>query len=66
MSFSEDWRDRHGQKKSNGKIMIYLVLLAVIFLMIARSGNFSSQFLKLFSNGSDSTLTESVELETNE
>ncbi|MCK5785330.1 MAG: hypothetical protein KAH54_02085 [Candidatus Sabulitectum sp.] len=61
MSLSEDWRERHGQKQSDSKVLIYIVLLLVILFFIARAGNFSRQFAEVFMSSPDSTSVETTE-----
>lgn len=61
MSLSDDWRERHGQKKSGSKVIIYIILLLAILFFIARSGNFSRQFAQIFMGTQDSTAVEPVE-----
>ena len=63
MSLSEDWRERHGQKQSESKVIIYIVLLLVILFFIARAGNFSRQFADIFMSSPDSTAAEAAEQE---
>ena len=61
MSISGDWRERHGQKQSGNRVIVYIVLLIIIFLLIAKAGDFSKQFTQIFFQSSDSTMVESPE-----
>ncbi|MCK5130845.1 MAG: hypothetical protein KAR40_01670 [Candidatus Sabulitectum sp.] len=61
MSLSDDWRERHGQKQSGSRVIIYIILLLAILFFIARSGNFSRQFAQIFMGTRDSTAVEPVE-----
>ncbi len=63
MSLSDDWRQRHGQKQSGGRVMIYLILLLAILFFVGKSGNFSRQFAQIFMGSQDSTTTQSTVLE---
>jgi hypothetical protein len=58
MSLSDDWRQRHGQRKSDSRLLFYIVLLLAILFFIARSGDFSRQFLRTFMSAPDSTAEE--------
>lgn len=48
MSLSGDWRERHPQRRSGGRVMFYLVLLAVTVLLILKAGDFSRGFTEIF------------------
>lgn len=61
MSLSDDWRERHGQKHSDSRVIIYIVLLLVILFFIAKAGNFSRQFTQIFMGTRDSMTVESSE-----
>ena len=55
MSLSDDWRERHGQKQSDSRVFIYIVLLALILLLITRADDISRQFSQVFFSTSDSS-----------
>lgn len=48
MSLTGDWRERHGQRKSGGRLVFYIVLLAVTILLILKAGDFSTGFTEIF------------------
>ncbi len=48
MGYHDDWRDRHGPKRSGGRVIIYFILLLIILLLIARAGDFAGQFTDIF------------------
>jgi len=60
MSLSDDWRQRHGQKKSDSRLLFYILILLAILFFIARSGDFSKQFLRTFMSSSDTTSVETT------
>lgn len=47
-SYRDDWRDRHGPRRSGGRVIIYIVLLAVILLLMSKAGDISKQFTDIF------------------
>jgi hypothetical protein len=51
MSISGDWRDRHAQRRSGGRVLFYVVLLAVTVLLILKAGDFSRGFTDIFLKG---------------
>ncbi len=55
MSYHDDWRDRHGPRKSDSRVIIYIVLLLVILLLIAKAGDFSREFTDIFFTPSGET-----------
>lgn len=61
MSLSDDWRGRHGQKHSDSRVIIYIILLLAILLFISQAGDFSRQFTQIFMSPRDSTTVESTE-----
>lgn len=61
MTLSGDWRERHGQKQSGGRVIIYIILLLAILFFIGKAGNFSRQFMRIFMGTQDSTSVESTE-----
>lgn len=48
MSYQDDWRERHGPRKSGGRVIIYIVLLVIILLLMAKAGDFSRVFTGIF------------------
>ncbi|RKZ04108.1 hypothetical protein DRQ21_03690 [Candidatus Fermentibacteria bacterium] len=66
MSLSDDWRQRHGQRKSDSKLLFYILILLAILFFISRSGDFSRQFLRTFMGSPDSTSVETTGQETDE
>jgi hypothetical protein len=48
MTLYDQWRERHGQKRSGGRLIIYLILLAVTLLLILKAGDFSRGFTEVF------------------
>jgi hypothetical protein len=54
VSLSDDWRERHGQKKSDSKLLFYILLLLAILFFIAKAGDFSKQFMRTFMGPPDS------------
>lgn len=48
MSLYDQWRERHGQRKSGGRLIIYLILLAITILLILKAGDFSRGFTDIF------------------
>ena len=48
MSYHDDWRERHGPRKSGSRVLVYIVLLLVILLLIAKAGDFSREFTDIF------------------
>ncbi|MCD4707444.1 MAG: hypothetical protein K8S62_06875 [Candidatus Sabulitectum sp.] len=61
MNLSDDWRERHGQKHSGNRLIIYIILLLAVLFFIAKSGKFSRQFTQIFMGTRDSTAIESTE-----
>ncbi len=66
MSLSDDWRQRHGQRRSDSRLIVYIVLLLVILFFLARSGNFSRQFSQIFLGSPDSSAVETTDLDADE
>lgn len=55
MSYHDDWRDRHGPRKSGGRVIVYIILLLLIILFMTRAGDFSRQFTNIFFTPSGET-----------
>lgn len=51
MSISGDWRDRHSPRTSGGRVVFYIVLLAVTVILILKAGDFSRGFTDVFLKG---------------
>jgi len=51
MSISGDWRDRHSQRSSGGRVLFYIILLAVTVILILKAGDFSRGFTEVFLQG---------------
>ncbi|MEA3267433.1 MAG: hypothetical protein U9P42_10915 [Candidatus Fermentibacteria bacterium] len=66
MSLADDWRQRHGQRRSDSRLIVYIVLLLIILFFLARSGNFSKQFADIFLGSQDSSAVETTELDADE
>lgn len=51
MSISGDWRERHSQRSSGGRVLFYILLLAVTVILILKAGDFSRGFTDMFLQG---------------
>lgn len=55
MTYQDDWRERHGPRRSGSRVIIYIILLIIIILIMTKAGDFSRQFYNIFLNPSGQT-----------
>jgi len=55
LSIASDWHDRHGPVRRKGRLLVYVILLALTLLFMTRAGSIARTFSVLFGTDADST-----------
>jgi hypothetical protein len=48
MSLTSDWRERHGASRSRGRLLFYILLLAVTVFLMLRAGTIMESLGSIF------------------
>jgi hypothetical protein len=56
MSLTSDWHERHGATRSKGRLLLYIVLLAVTVFLMLRAGTIMESVTDVFFSPDSSTV----------